>query len=110
MWRPIVETTEYISNRITGFRPDIGIVLGTGLGGLVGEMDIQYTLNYNDIPNFPISTVESHTGKLIFGTLGGKNVMAMQGRFHHYEGYSLSVCLCPTHPEGLTRILRSVSL
>lgn len=69
-------------------KPEIGIILGTGLGGLAKEIVEEKVIPYNFIPHFPISTVESHFGKLIFGTLGGKKVVAMQGRFHFYEGYS----------------------
>ena len=87
MWKKIVETTEYI-NQAYNKQPLIGIVLGTGLGGLVNEINIEKTLDYESIPNFPVSTVESHSGKLIFGELGGKIIVAMQGRFHYYEGYS----------------------
>jgi len=87
MWKKIVETTEYI-NQAYNKQPVIGIVLGTGLGGLVKEINIEITLDYESIPNFPVSTVESHSGKLIFGELGGKIIVAMQGRFHYYEGYS----------------------
>jgi purine-nucleoside phosphorylase len=87
MLETIKETVSFINSR-TGIRPDIGIILGTGLGGMVKEIDISDIIEYEDIPNFPISTVESHHGKLIFGTLGGKKVVAMQGRFHYYEGYS----------------------
>lgn len=87
MLETIKETVSFINSR-TGIRPDIGIILGTGLGGMVKDIDISDIIEYEDIPNFPISTVESHHGKLIFGTLGGKKVVAMQGRFHYYEGYS----------------------
>lgn len=87
MWKKIVETTEYI-NQAYNKQPVIGIVLGTGLGGLVNEINIEKTLDYESIPNFPVSTVESHSGKLIFGELGDKIIVAMQGRFHYYEGYS----------------------
>lgn len=73
----------------------VGIVLGTGLGGLVKEIEISCSLDYGDIPNFPVSTVETHQGKLIFGTLAGKNVVAMQGRFHFYEGYSMQQIAFP---------------
>ena len=66
-----------------------GIILGTGLGGLVKDIKIKSAIDYSDIPNFPVSTVESHSGKLIFGKLSGKNIVAMQGRFHYYEGYSM---------------------
>lgn len=76
-------------------QPEIGIVLGTGLGGLVSEIAVEKELGYNFIPHFPVSTVESHFGKLIFGTLGGKKVVAMQGRFHFYEGYSMATIAFP---------------
>lgn len=65
----------------------VGVILGTGLGGLVKLIDVRHSVNYNDIPDFPVSTVESHAGKLIFGKLAGKNIVAMSGRFHYYEGY-----------------------
>jgi purine-nucleoside phosphorylase len=73
----------------------IGIVLGTGLGALAREIQVELSLDYSDIPNFPISTVETHHGKLIFGTLSGKKVVAMQGRFHFYEGYSMQQIVFP---------------
>ncbi len=69
--------------------PDIAIILGTGLGGLVKEIQTEATIPYEEIPGFPLSTVESHAGRLLLGTLGGRKVVAMQGRFHRYEGYSL---------------------
>lgn len=75
--------------------PDTGIVLGTGLGRLVTEIDIEISINYSDIPHFPVSTVESHHGKLIYGNLCGHKVLAMQGRFHIYEGYSLQQVTLP---------------
>ncbi len=75
--------------------PEIGIVLGTGLGKLVNEIEISEVIDYKDIPNFPLATVEFHTGKLIYGKLQGKNVLAMQGRFHYYEGYSLQQVTFP---------------
>ncbi|ASQ90880.1 purine-nucleoside phosphorylase [Prosthecochloris sp. GSB1] len=73
----------------------VGIVLGTGLGALAKEIEIDFSLDYGDIPYFPISTVETHHGKLIFGTLAGKKVVAMQGRFHFYEGYSMHQIVFP---------------
>jgi len=79
----------------TSMRPSVGIILGTGLGGLAKEIKREVVLDYEEIPHFPVSTVESHYGKLIFGTLGGKNVVAMQGRFHYYEGYSLQQITFP---------------
>ena len=87
MLEAIKETVSYIKSN-TGTPPEAGIILGTGLGGMVNEMDIETTLEYEDIPNFPVSTVESHHGRMIFGRLNGKSVLAMQGRFHYYEGYS----------------------
>jgi purine-nucleoside phosphorylase len=84
----ITEAVEFI-HRHTGMTPKIGIILGTGLGGLVKQISIETTIDYGDIPHFPVSTVESHSGKLLFGTLSGKQVVVMQGRFHMYEGYSM---------------------
>lgn len=83
------ETIAYIRRKIGDFVPEFGIVLGTGLGKLVNEIDISYQLMYSNIPNFPISTVEFHSGKLIFGQLNGRSVVAMQGRLHYYEGYDM---------------------
>jgi purine-nucleoside phosphorylase len=82
--------------------PDVAIVLGTGLGGLAREIDVEATVEYADIPGFPLSTVESHAGRLLCGTLGGKSVVAMQGRFHRYEGYSLQQVAFPV------RVLRAL--
>ncbi|MDO9026394.1 MAG: purine-nucleoside phosphorylase [bacterium] len=90
----IQETSEFLKSK-TKVIPQIGIILGTGLGGLVKEIEITDTIPYQTIPNFPVSTVESHAGKLIFGKLSGKPVMAMQGRFHFYEGYSLQQVTFP---------------
>ncbi|MBC7915886.1 MAG: purine-nucleoside phosphorylase [Pyrinomonadaceae bacterium] len=89
MLQHIYTTTEYIKSKIGDFEPELGIILGTGLGALVNEIDIQHKLMYSNIPNFPISTLEFHSGRLIFGTLQGKKVVAMQGRLHHYEGYDM---------------------
>jgi purine-nucleoside phosphorylase len=90
----IDESLKYIRKH-TKMMPEIGIILGTGLGGLVKEIRKEIVLDYDEIPHFPISTVESHHGKLIFGTLAGKKVVAMQGRFHYYEGYSLQQVTFP---------------
>ena len=79
----------------TSSSPKIGIILGTGLGGLVQEIEKEVVIDYQDIPHFPVSTVESHLGKLIFGTLTGKKVVAMQGRFHFYEGYTMKQITFP---------------
>lgn len=87
MLAQIQQTASFLKEK-TNTSADVGIILGTGLGGLVEEIDIKHSISYEDIPNFPISTVEGHSGRLIFGNLGGKSVVAMQGRFHYYEGYS----------------------
>jgi len=87
--------------------PEVAIVLGTGLGGLAREIDVATTVEYADIPGFPLSTVESHAGRLLCGTLGGKTVVAMQGRFHRYEGYSLQQV---TFPVRVLRALRADTL
>lgn len=94
MLETIKETVSYVKSKID-LQPEIGIILGTGLGGMVNEIDIDTVLEYEDIPNFPVSTVESHHGKLIFGNLNGKKIVAMQGRFHYYEGYSLQEVTFP---------------
>lgn len=94
MLTKIKETADFILEQ-SKTEATIGIILGTGLGGLVGEIDIKSTLNYDAIPNFPVSTVEGHHGRLIFGMLGGKQVVAMQGRFHYYEGYDMKQVTFP---------------
>lgn len=81
------EALRHIKKLVNG-KYEIGIILGTGLGGLVKYIEKAHAIDYKDIPHFPVSTVESHTGKLIFGKLSGKNVVAMSGRFHFYEGYN----------------------
>lgn len=82
-------------------KPDYMLILGTGLGQLADEIEVAETISYADIPHFPVSTVESHAGRLIFGTLGGKEVVAMQGRFHYYEGYNMQQIAFPV------RVLRA---
>jgi purine-nucleoside phosphorylase len=94
MLETIKGTVSYIKTLIQD-EPEVGIILGTGLGGLVNEIDIKLSIPYNEIPDFPVSTVEGHSGKLIFGKLGGKNIVAMQGRFHFYEGYPMSQVIFP---------------
>ena len=97
------ESVAYIQSQ-TKVNPSVGIILGTGLGGLVKEINIIDEIPYENIPNFPVSTVESHSGKLIFGELGGKHVVAMQGRFHYYEGYSLQQVTFPVRVMKLLGI------
>ncbi|MBF36245.1 MAG: purine-nucleoside phosphorylase [Crocinitomicaceae bacterium] len=94
MLEVIKQTADHLKEK-TNFEPEIGIILGTGLGGLVNEINIAHAISYEDIPNFPVSTVEGHKGQLIFGDLGGKRVVAMQGRFHFYEGYSMNELVFP---------------
>lgn len=83
----INEAADFIRKQYTD-TPQFGIILGTGLGALVNEIEIETTIDYREIPYFPVSTVESHHGRLIFGNLAGKKVVVMQGRFHYYEGYN----------------------
>jgi purine-nucleoside phosphorylase len=98
---PVAELRKRIDEAIAAIRsktksePAVGIILGTGLGGLVKEIETETEIDYGDIPHFPVSTVESHHGKLIFGNLSGKRVVAMQGRFHYYEGYSIQQITFP---------------
>ncbi len=94
MLKQIKETVDFLAPKINQ-KPEVGIVLGSGLGGLVNEIEIEHEFHYSDIPHFPVSTVEGHSGKLIFGKLAGKNVVTMQGRFHYYEGYTLQQVTYP---------------
>jgi purine-nucleoside phosphorylase len=90
-----INETLGVIRKYTSENYPIGIILGTGLGGLVKEINVKHQINYEGLPHFPISTVESHHGKLIFGTVNGKNVVAMQGRFHYYEGYTMQQITYP---------------
>lgn len=105
----VLQTSEYLKDK--GFdTPEIGIILGTGLGQLIDHIEVEKTVSYNHIPNFPTATVEFHTGKLIYGTLAGKKVIVMQGRFHIYEGYSLTDVTYPVrvmHELGIKKLLVS---
>jgi purine-nucleoside phosphorylase len=91
----ITDSLSFIKNHINDFSPEIGIILGTGLGGLVRDVKVKYKLDYKNIPYFPISTVESHHGNLIFGYISSHSAVIMQGRFHYYEGYSLQEVTYP---------------
>jgi purine-nucleoside phosphorylase len=93
----------YIRTRYKG-QPQFGIILGTGLGKLVDDIEIELIIDYKDIPHFPVSTVESHSGKLIFGKIANKNVVVMQGRFHYYEGYSAKQITFPVRVMKLLGI------
>jgi purine-nucleoside phosphorylase len=94
MLEKIKTIVEFIQ-KATDFKPDAGIILGSGLGGLVKEIEVVKELQYADIPGFPVSTVKGHGSKLIFGKLNGTNVVAMQGRFHFYEGYTMEEVILP---------------
>ena len=94
MYERIQETASWLRQRMTT-SPETAIILGTGLGQLASEITDSYEFSYSEIPNFPVSTVEGHAGKLIFGKLGGKDIMAMEGRFHYYEGYSMKEVTFP---------------
>ncbi len=97
------KTTAYLKSRIQN-EPEIGIILGTGLGGLVEEIQNPLSIPYEEIPDFPVSTVQGHQGRLIFGQISGRNVVAMQGRFHFYEGYSMEEVTFPVRVMKLLGI------
>ena len=94
MWNQVQETVNYIKEK-TNFSPEYGVILGSGLGSFTDDIKIEFSLPYSEIPNFPISTVQGHKGALVFGTIGPKKVVAMQGRFHYYEGYSMKEVTFP---------------
>ena len=103
-WPELInETAQYLIESV-GDMPKIAIILGTGLGDLVNHIKIKVAIPYEEIPNFPISTVEGHSGRLIFGHLGGKYIMAMQGRFHYYEGYNMKEATFPV------RVMKAVGV
>ncbi len=94
MWEKVQETVSYIKAH-TSFNPEYGVILGSGLGGFTNDISVEFTIPYSAIPNFPVSTVEGHKGALVFGSIGTKKVIAMQGRFHFYEGYSMKEVTFP---------------
>ena len=95
MLSQINETAAFLRGKVNGEMPSTAIILGTGLGTLVDFMEDKQYIPYSEIPNMPVSTVEGHSGNLIFGTIGGKRVIAMQGRFHYYEGYDMKQVTFP---------------
>lgn len=99
----ISETVQYLKN-LYNETPDVGVVLGSGLGNFSKEIEVVKEIPYEDIPNFPVSTVEGHSGKLIFGTIAGKRIVAMSGRFHFYEGYSANDVVFPI------RVMKSLGI
>ncbi len=94
MWNKVQETVKFLQEKGIE-KPDYGIILGTGLGNLVEKINIEISISYSEIPNFPVSTVAGHSGELIFGSIGAKNVVAMRGRFHYYEGWSIEQTIFP---------------
>lgn len=94
MWNMVQETVSFIKEK-TNFTPEYGVILGSGLGSFTDDIQIEFTLPYGEIPNFPVSTVQGHKGALVCGTIGNKKVVAMQGRFHYYEGYSMQEVTFP---------------
>jgi purine-nucleoside phosphorylase len=109
MWEKVQQTVKYIKEQ-TNFDPEYGVILGSGLGGFTSDIDIASTLPYTEIPNFPVSTVAGHKGALVFGTIGDKKVVAMQGRFHFYEGYSMQEVTFPVRVMkylGVTKLIVS---
>ena len=100
----ILEACKAIQKATNNFQPEVGIILGTGLGGFVDNIDVEYRLEYKDIPNMPVSTVEGHKGCLIFGTVADRKVVAMQGRFHYYEGYAMKQVTFPVRVMALLGI------
>jgi len=95
MFEEIKQTAAWIREQTSGFQPEAGIILGTGLGDFAEQIDARFSLDYKQIPGFPVSTVEGHKGRMIFGLLEGRRVVAMQGRFHFYEGYSMQQVTFP---------------
>jgi purine-nucleoside phosphorylase len=109
MWEQVQETVSYIT-KINNFNPEYGIILGSGLGSFTEDIVVEFTLPYHEIPNFPVSTVQGHKGALVFGTIGDKKVVAMQGRFHFYEGYSMKEVTFPVRVLkylGVTKLIVS---
>lgn len=94
MWNKVQETVSYLKEK-TNYTPEFGVILGSGLGSFTQDMVIDYTIPYAKIPNFPVSTVQGHKGALVFGKIGSKQVVAMQGRFHFYEGYDMQTVTFP---------------
>ena len=104
MLEEIKKTAAFIRSQIGDFKPEAGIILGTGLGGFADRIEAEYTIDYKDIPGFPVSTVQGHAGRMIFGKVEGRSVVAMQGRFHFYEGYAMKQVTLPVRVMGLLGI------
>ena len=111
MWETVQETVSFIQSKIS-FTPEYGVILGSGLGSFTEDIQVECTLPYSEIPNFPISTVQGHKGALVFGTIGTKRVVAMQGRFHYYEGYDMKQVTFPVRVMkflGVTKLVVSIA-
>ncbi|MEG1885071.1 MAG: purine-nucleoside phosphorylase [Alistipes sp.] len=104
MLEEIKKTAAFISAKSGNFQPEVGIILGTGLGDFADNIDVKCAIDYKDIPGFPVSTVEGHKGRLIFGLIEGRKVVAMQGRFHYYEGYGMQQVTFPVRVMKLLGI------
>lgn len=110
MWEKVQESVAYITTETAGFTAEYGIILGSGLGSFTQDIQIEFTLPYANIPHFPVSTVQGHQGALVFGTIGSKKVVAMQGRFHFYEGYDMKQVTFPVRVMkhiGVSRLIVS---
>jgi len=109
MWEQVQETVSFIQSKFS-FTPEYGVILGSGLGGFTEDIQIEFSIPYSEVPNFPISTVKGHKGALVFGTIGSKKVVAMQGRFHYYEGYDMKQVTFPVRVMkilGVTKLIVS---
>ena len=95
MLEEIKKTAAFVRTRTEDFAPEVGIILGTGLGDFADKIDARFIIEYKDVPGFPVSTVEGHKGRMIFGEIEGRRVVAMQGRFHYYEGYTMQQVTFP---------------
>ena len=110
MLKQLQAAAAFIQVHSSNFLTETGIILGTGLGALAKEVEVEYEINYADIPHFPLSTVESHAGRLLLGRMGGKKVAVLQGRFHYYEGYTMAQVAMPVRVLkmlGISRLLVS---
>ena len=113
MLEEIKKTAAFIDAATDSFAPEVGVILGTGLGGFADKIETRFAIEYKDIPGFPVSTVEGHKGRMIFGMVEGRRVVAMQGRFHYYEGYGMQQVTFPVRVLKLLgiryRTLRAAS-
>src|SRR6056297_307178 len=107
MLEKIKNTASFIRKKIDS-EPEVGVILGTGLGGMINDIDIHETIDYENIPEFPVSTVEGHHGRLIYGEIGGKKIIAMQGRFHYYEGYEMDQVTYPVRVMKMLGVKRLI--